>query len=191
MSEPTMSEPSMSEPVQMTAALAADLERAREVARAGLEEVTDASTIGAVITDDTGIEVLEPTVIRIFFGSTLRGYPHWRWAATVAKVSETEPVTVLEVGLLPTEAAVLAPEWVPWSERLAQYRESQKRIAEEEAAKAEEAAAELADVDDVDPDDDVLDNDYADFDVDLDGVDLGEEDDDTEDHDADTEDADD
>lgn len=46
------------------------------------------------------------------------GYRGWRWAVTVARASRAKYVTVDESVLLPGPDALLAPEWVPWSERL-------------------------------------------------------------------------
>lgn len=153
----------------------------RELARTALAEITDLKSIGK----EAGHEEHEAGVVTLYFESLLAGYPGWRWAATLAKVGNDEPVTVLEVELLPGEDAVLAPEWVPWSERLAQYREAQVRQAEEDAAEA--AAAELADLDEVDAEDDILDNDHTEHDSDMHGADV----DDDESDDDDSDDADD
>jgi hypothetical protein len=46
------------------------------------------------------------------------GYGGWRWSVTVARAPRAKLVTVCEVALLPGTDALLAPEWVPWSERL-------------------------------------------------------------------------
>ncbi|MFE2985389.1 DUF3027 domain-containing protein [Streptomyces sp. NPDC059262] len=46
------------------------------------------------------------------------GYRGWRWAVTVARASRAKVVTLDETVLLPGPDALLAPEWVPWSERL-------------------------------------------------------------------------
>lgn len=157
----------------------------RDIARAALAEITDAQTIGA----DEGHELHEAHVLTLFFECRLPGYPGWRWAATLARVDEESPVNVLEVELLPGEGAVVAPEWVPWSVRLAQYREVQARQAADEAAAAEAAAAELSDEDEVDPEDDLLENDFSDFEDEIDGVDVdGDEDDSDEDDDTDDDD---
>ncbi|MBL3678736.1 DUF3027 domain-containing protein [Leucobacter chromiireducens] len=153
---------------------------ARDQARAALEEITPADTIGA----EDGHEVHEAHVLTLLFECRLPGYPGWRWAATLARVDETAAVTVLEVELLPGPGAVTAPEWVPWSERLAQYRETQARQAQEDSAADAAAAAELGDEDD----DELMDNDYNDFDDELDGVDIDElsaHDDDDVDEDSD------
>jgi hypothetical protein len=57
-------------------------------------------------------------VLTHFFAATLPGYSGWRWAVTLARASRSRTVTVAEVVLLPGDDALLAPEWVPWSERL-------------------------------------------------------------------------
>lgn len=160
---------------QTAPALAADpvLLAARAQARAALAEITDESSIGA----DEGHEVHEAHVLTLYFECRLAGYPGWRWAATLSRVDEESPVNVLEVELLPGPGAVVAPEWVPWSVRLAQYREAQARQAADEAAEAEAAAAELEEEDGVDPDEDLLTNDFSDFDDEIDGVELDGEDD--------------
>lgn len=161
------------EPVQAEAApvdIAPDtvLLAARDIARAALAEITDEQTIGA----DEGFEVHGERVLSLFFECRLPGYPGWHWTATLSRLEDADEVNVLEVELLPGSGAVVAPDWVPWSERLAQYREAQARQAADEAAAAENAAAELADEDEVDPEDDLLDNDFSDFDDEIDGVDI-------------------
>lgn len=150
---------------------------ARSQARAALEEITDASSIGG----DFGHEAHAENLVTLFYECRLDGYPGWRWAATLTQVDESLPVNVLEVELLPGAGAVLAPEWVPWSMRLAQYRESQARQAADEAAAAEAAAEELADDDDAE--DDLLDNDFSDFEDEIDGVDIDDLDDSGDDED--------
>ena len=146
-----------------------ELLAATDLARAALLEVTDSSSVG----DRTGHEVLEDGVGNLYFACSLPGYPGWRWTATVAKVSATDPMTVLEVELLPGDGALLPPDWVPWSVRLAQYQESQAQL------EAELAAAALADDDEADDDDleddledDILVNDFSDFDDEINGVDI-------------------
>ncbi|QIM19245.1 DUF3027 domain-containing protein [Leucobacter coleopterorum] len=153
---------------------------ARDQAREALTEITDADMIGA----DLDHEVQGEHVLTLFFESRLSGYPGWKWAATLARVDEESAVNVLEVEMLPGEDAVVAPEWVPWSERLAHYRENQSKLAADEAELAEAAAAELED--EVDAEDDLLDNDFSDFDDEIHGADV----EDFEDIDDDAEDSD-
>lgn len=47
------------------------------------------------------------------------GYIGWRWAVTVSRTPDSDVVTVDEVTLLPGPDAVVAPEWVPWRDRIA------------------------------------------------------------------------
>lgn len=150
-------------------------------ARSALEEITAAETIGSA----TGHEVHEERVITLLFESSLRGYPGWRWAATVTRVDDESPVNVLEVGLLPGPDSVVSPEWVPWSERLAQYKEAQAQQAADDPsgdAHTDDIGADDTDADDADADaeDELLDNDFSDFDTEIDGVDLEGEGDNTD-----------
>jgi hypothetical protein len=52
------------------------------------------------------------------FAATLPGYTGWYWAVTLARAPRAKAVTVDEIVLLPGAAALLAPAWVPWNERL-------------------------------------------------------------------------
>lgn len=57
-------------------------------------------------------------VVTHYFECKEPGYRGWRWAVTVARASRAKVVTLDEAVLLPGADALLAPEWVPWSERL-------------------------------------------------------------------------
>jgi hypothetical protein len=145
------------------------------VARAALAEITPADTVGALLertAEEEGVATLS-------FAATLSGYPGWHWSVSVAELPGEEP-TVLEAELLPGDGALLAPDWVPWAERLEDYRAAQAALAAQ-AAEADEA-------DDDEPDDDA-DDDFEDVDVDDDGrgVPAGGEDeeDESEDESAD------
>jgi hypothetical protein len=52
------------------------------------------------------------------FEADLPGYRGWRWAVTVASAGPATPVTVSEVVLLPGPHALVAPPWLPWTQRL-------------------------------------------------------------------------
>lgn len=185
----------------------ARLVEAHDLALAALREFTPASTIGPA----AGYIAEEDGSVSLRFENRLAGYPGWYWTVTVARVDDEEP-TVLEAELLPGDGALLAPEWVPWAERLAEYRAHQAELADAAAAatggddgdRTDGAAdVELDDVldDELDEDDDEA------SDIlhagDLDGVDIDELDDsasddelddsasdDAEDDDADVDDAD-
>jgi hypothetical protein len=53
-----------------------------------------------------------------FFAANLPGYRGWRWAVTLTRVSRSRHVTVCETVLLPGPDALVAPQWVPWEERV-------------------------------------------------------------------------
>jgi hypothetical protein len=52
------------------------------------------------------------------FDCTSPGYRGWRWAVTLARTPEAQDPTVCDVVLLPGPDALVAPPWVPWSERV-------------------------------------------------------------------------
>jgi hypothetical protein len=169
-------------------------------ARRALLEVTPEATIGSL----TG-EVDEGDHVRSYlFETTMPGYPGWNWTVTIAHLPDEHP-TVVETELTPADGALLAPEWVPWSERMEDYRAAQLALGE--AAAAELASAESSDDDSDDDDDDDDDDDFG-SDVlhsgDLDGVDIEEldadaldaessdvDDDDSDDDDSDDDESDD
>lgn len=133
-----------------------------EVARAALLEVTTEATIGA----PSG-QVEEAGATTVTFLANMAGYPGWHWTVSVATLDGAEP-SVLEVELMPGNGALLAPDWVPWSERLADYEAAQEALA----ASDETEDSEL-DSDDEDDDDDDLGSDVL-HGGDLDGVDIDE-----------------
>src|SRR5690349_11851433 len=53
-----------------------------------------------------------------YFECRLPGYRGWRWAVTVTRVSRSKHVTICDSALLPGPEALLAPQWIPWQERL-------------------------------------------------------------------------
>ncbi len=77
-------------------------------------------------------------VITMKFASRQKGYVGWQWHVTMF-VSEDD-VTVSEVNLLPGETSLLAPEWVPWADRLADWKALQAELEAQAAAEAAEAA---------------------------------------------------
>ena len=60
----------------------------------------------------------DPLVLTHSFASNDPAYVGWRWAVTVTRAEGQDEVTVDEVVLLPGQGALVAPEWVPWSERV-------------------------------------------------------------------------
>lgn len=140
---------------------------AHDLALAALAEITPASTVG----DPVDYVVEADGVVSLRFANRLPGYPGWLWTVSVAVVPDAEP-TVLEVELLPAAGALLAPEWVPWAVRLADYQAAQAASAEEDGED---------DADDLDDDADDLDDDADDLDESDDADDADDEDDEDED----------
>jgi len=140
---------------------------AADQARAALLEITPAATIGEVV----GSKAEGEHVLSLFFATKLPGYPGWHWTVTMSRIDEESAPSVLEIEMLPGEDALIAPDWLPWSERLAEYQ-----LAQELAAAL--AAAEGDEHDDSDGDDESDDDDDSDDD---DSDDDEEESDDDED----------
>jgi hypothetical protein len=136
-----------------------------EVAYAALLEVTPVETIG----DPAGEAPESDGVVSVLFECALPGYPGWKWTVSVATVEGEQP-TALEVELMPSEGALLSPDWVPWSDRLADYK-----------------AAQLAAGEEVDESDDDADDDADDDESDDDADDEADDDDDDSDEDEDDE----
>jgi hypothetical protein len=156
-----------------------------DLARGALLEITPASTVGEYVgTTDEG-----DGVVSVLFASAQPGYPDWRWTVSIAQVEGEEP-TVLEAELMPAEGALLAPDWVPWSDRLADYKAAQEN-AEHPDSDDDDSDDDDDDSDDDDDDDDadeeldeddVLGNDVL-HGGDLDGVDIDDPDDADDDED--------
>lgn len=68
--------------------------------------------------DHVGFTMLDERLGVHYFSSTEAGYVGWRWSVSVTRVPRGRKVTVCEVDLLPGEGSLLAPEWVPWEDRL-------------------------------------------------------------------------
>jgi hypothetical protein len=90
--------------------LAGAVDLARRVAR---------EAAGAKVGDHLGVEQEDDAlVVTHSFATKDPAYVGWRWAVTVARAEGSDEVTVDEVVLLPGSGALLAPAWVPWSERV-------------------------------------------------------------------------
>jgi hypothetical protein len=88
--------------------------QAADLARAAVEAMAGPGSVGGQI----GIEAEQDRVVTHLFDCLSPAYQGWRWAVTVARASRSKVVTVSESALLPGPESILAPEWVPWRERL-------------------------------------------------------------------------
>ena len=179
-------------------ALVADeqLLASHDLARAALLDITPESTIG----DAAGYTVEGEHVLSLRFENKMLGYPGWFWTVTIARVEGSEP-TVLETELMPGENALLAPDWVPWAERLADYQAAQTAAAEARLAAGvseddeddddDDDSDELDELDDVDEEDFETDGSAILHSGDVDGVDIDLADESNRDADDDSDDDDD
>jgi len=148
--------------------------RFHDLARRALTEITPDETIGAEAPEiDEG-----DGVVSVRFATLLPGYPGWFWTVSVAQVEGEEP-TVLEVELLPGDHALVAPDWVPWADRLADMKAQEARDGDEDDTDDDD--------DESDDDDDESDDDESDDDDDDDDESEDDDDDDSDDDDSDDE----
>ncbi len=77
-------------------------------------------------------------VVTYLFEGKLKGYVGWRWSVSVYQAEANEAPTVSEVLLVPGPESLVAPDWVPWSERLADYKALQAELEAQAALEAEE-----------------------------------------------------
>jgi hypothetical protein len=119
----------------------------KDFARNALIEATSKSKVGNFI------EVIEEGegLATYLFENNQKGYVGWRWSITIFQLDKSSPVTVSELLLMPGPDSLVAPDWVPWSERLADYKALQLELEKQAALDALEA--------DDDSDDDTDDDD--------------------------------
>jgi hypothetical protein len=117
-------------PVWRTGKPDAVLAAAVDAARTAIEGIATASEIG----DHLAARTEGDRVVTHLFESRLPGYLGWQWYAVLTRNSRSKVITVNELGLLPSEDSILAPEWVPWAERVrpedAQEQEEQEAPGE-------------------------------------------------------------
>ncbi|MFL0178093.1 MULTISPECIES: DUF3027 domain-containing protein [unclassified Mycobacterium] len=97
-----------------TIAVPTVLAAAVEQARSAVAEFSGADTVG----EHLGVDYEDPTAATHRFGALLPGYQGWQWAVVVAAIPGATEPTVSEVVLVPGPTALLAPEWVPWDQRV-------------------------------------------------------------------------
>lgn len=130
--DPTPSKKRTGVPVWRTGKPDAVLAASVDVARTAIEGIAKASEIGEHLAARTEGDRL----VTHLFESKLPGYVGWQWYAVLTRNSRSKVVTVSELGLLPSEDSILAPEWVPWAERV------RPEDAQAEDAQAEAPAGE-------------------------------------------------
>ncbi|HEX2263043.1 MAG TPA: DUF3027 domain-containing protein, partial [Pseudonocardiaceae bacterium] len=91
-----------------------DLIEAVEFARQAAQEEAGDSPVGQQV----GPQTEDGGAVTHLFEADLPGYRGWRWSVTVASAGPSTRVTVSEVVLLPGPDALVAPPWVPWTQRV-------------------------------------------------------------------------
>ena len=165
--KPTASKPRAGLPVWRTGKPDAFLAAAVDAAREAVQGIAKPGEVGAHL----GAKSEGDRVVTHLFESRLAGYGGWQWYAVVTRNSRSKIVTVSELGLLPSEDSILAPEWVPWAKRVRPedetplVEETESDVSEESVQAAEDEAAEPSDEDDEQDDDEAAepaaDNDEA------------------------------
>jgi hypothetical protein len=90
----------------------------------------------------------DENVYTFLFAAKMKGYLGWAWS--VSLFADEEDTTVSEVNLMPGEESLVAPDWVPWSERLADYKALQAELEAQAALEAEEEGDSDEDAEDSD-----------------------------------------
>jgi Protein of unknown function (DUF3027). len=96
-----------------------------ELATQTLTEVLEESSFGKLVSSEKITKGLE-----IKFECLMPGYTDWFWQVTISKPTPKAQPTVSEINLLAAEDSLVAPPWVPWAERLAEYRKARREQRE-------------------------------------------------------------
>ncbi|MFI7676156.1 DUF3027 domain-containing protein [Actinophytocola sp. NPDC049390] len=85
-----------------------------DLARAAAQEEAGDERVG----DYVEYQIEDSAAVTHLFEAGKPGYHGWRWAVTITSAGPTSDVTVSEVVLLPGPTALVAPEWIPWQQRV-------------------------------------------------------------------------
>jgi len=88
--------------------------QAVDLARAAATELAGPDSVG----EHVGVDAEADRVVTHLFACLDPAYRGWRWAVTLTRAARAKAATVSESVLLPGPESILAPEWVPWRERL-------------------------------------------------------------------------
>ncbi len=85
-----------------------------DLARDAVVAVVGAAQVG----EHLGVQADGERIVTHLFDCMDPAYVGWTWAVTVVRAPRAKAVTVSETVLLPGPGALLAPDWVPWHDRL-------------------------------------------------------------------------
>jgi hypothetical protein len=100
-------------PVDLSAVLMGAVEAARNAIVDG-EDGAAEDLVGEYL----GAAFDDPTAATHRFLAAMPGYQGWQWAVVVAAYPGADHATISEVVLVPGPTALLAPQWVPWQDRV-------------------------------------------------------------------------
>ena len=92
----------------------------QSLAEKAAKETAPANGVGKFL--GTSTEDKDTTNYR--FESKLTGYVGWEWNVVIFQGKKADTATVSEVVLLPGKESIVAPNWVPWSERRAELEKN-------------------------------------------------------------------
>ena len=103
-----------------------------ELAQSALADFSDGS-FGDLVSEQEA----EKGIFEFRFSCTKRAYTDWHWVVTLTQPDGRKPATVSEITLMAGPDALLAPQWIPWAERLKEFR---RQLREEGKAKSDAEA---------------------------------------------------
>jgi hypothetical protein len=87
----------------------------------------------------------EANVVSYRFQANMKQYLGWEWNVVVFQAKKADP-TISEVVLLPGKESIVAPDWLPWSERRAELEKSEtKDLAVSDLEVSEDSKADTED----------------------------------------------
>lgn len=115
----------------------------KNLAKSALVENAGIKNVGNFI----GVAEIDKGLATFIFENNQKGYIGWRWSVTIFQDKKNQPATVSEIVLLPGDESLIAPDWVPWSERLSDYKALQIELEKQAALDALEDDSEELEVD--------------------------------------------
>jgi hypothetical protein len=129
----------------------------KNLAKAALIEDAGIKNVGNFI----GVTEVDKGLATFLFENNKKGYLGWRWSVTIFQDKKNQPATVSEIVLLPGDDSLIAPDWVPWSERLSDYKALQVELEKQAALDALDDDSEELEADSSKQEDSAEDSDLA------------------------------
>ncbi|MBJ7341044.1 DUF3027 domain-containing protein [Mycolicibacterium sp.] len=108
----------VTEQPQPTPEVTAVLTGAVDAARTAIMEFEGGADAEGLVGEYLGVSIDDQSAATHRFLASMPGYQGWQWAVVVAAHPGAEHATISEVVLVPGPTALLAPQWVPWHDRV-------------------------------------------------------------------------